>query len=315
MWALAFVVCWSSGFVGAALGGEAPVPALLAWRYLLTAALLGTICLARAVPLSCREAAQQAVLGLLSHAVFLGGVFASAARGVDAGTAALVCALQPMLVIAAGRLWWGDRIGQRRGVGLVLGLAAVALAVGGVGASGGAALLLPVASLIGLTASALLERRWHPRTPVLPALTVQVAAAALALCLWASLDGGFALPVSGRTVAALAWLIVLSGFGGYLGFTQCLRRLGASATSSLLYLTPPVTTLWAWLMLGTVPTGAQLAALALGAAAVMLILLPGGTERGGGDGRAAGRSAPRGGAPAGRSAPPPREGTTARADG
>lgn len=274
LWVTVFVVCWSSGFVGALLGGDAPVPALLAWRYVLTAVLLGLACLVRGVRMPRSEVVRQAVLGLCSHAVFLGGVFASAPLGVDPGTASLVCALQPMLVIAAGRVWWEDPVGPRRAIGLALGLVAVGLAVGGLGATGGVALLLPVASLLGLTAASLLERRWRPSTALLPALTVQVAVSAVAFVAWAAVDGGLGLAVSGRLVGALVWLIVLSGLGGYLGFWQCLRRLGASATSALLYLTPPVTTLWAWLMLGSTPTVPQLAALALGAVAVALVLVP-----------------------------------------
>lgn len=264
----------------ALLPAGTPVAAVLAWRYLITAALL----VPSALPvlwrsgLAPRDLARQAVLGILGHAVFLGGVFGGTAAGVDPGTSALVCAMQPLVILVVLRMRDGERIGGRRAAGIGLGTAAVLLAVGGVAASGGVAVLLPLASLLGLSGSALLERRWRPRTESLAALTLQVLAATLVLLPVAAITGGLDLtPGPGLLpgaplLAALAWLVLLSGIGGYLGFLQCLRRIGASATSSLLYLTPAVTALWAWLMLGTTPAPAQLAALVLSGLAVGLLL-------------------------------------------
>ena len=200
--------------------------------------------------------------------VFLGGVFGAAESGVAAGTTALVCALQPMLVTAAGGLWWGDRVPHRARLGLLLGLAAVALTVGGSlrgGDLGQPALALPVASMLGLCAAALLERRWggRPRSGPDPAISpvrqlstglwVQVSVAALAFTTYAATTGRLTVTPDARFWAAIAWLVVLSGIGGYVCFLTCLRRLGATATSTLLYLTPPVTTVWVWLMFGERP--------------------------------------------------------------
>lgn len=264
----------------ALLPAGAPVAAVLAWRYLITAVLLVPVALPvlRRSGLAPRDLAQQAVLGILGHAVFLGGVFGGTAAGVDPGTSAIVCAMQPLVILVVLRVRHGERIGGRRTAGIVLGTAAVLLAVGGVAASGGVAVLLPLASLLGLSGSALLERRWRPRTEPLAALSLQVLAATLVLLPVAAVTGGLDLiPGPGLLpgpplLAALAWLVLLSGIGGYLGFLQCLRRIGASATSSLLYLTPAVTALWSWLMLGTSPAPAQLAALVLSGLAVGLLL-------------------------------------------
>lgn len=274
VWPAVFVLCWSSGFVATGLlGDDIPPAGLLAWRYLITAAvLIGAVAALRRPRLGRRALVQQAVLGLLGHVVFLGGVFGAAALGVGAGTSALVCALQPMLVVVAGRLLWRDRVRRVQVLGLVVGLLAVLLAVGGAGSSAGPAVLLPVASLLGLSAHAVLERRWAPDVDVLTALTAQVATAAVGFCLVAIASGTFLLPVDTSVVAALAWLVLLSGLGGYGAFTVCLRRLGASRTSVLLYLTPPVTTFWAWAMFGQEPSIWQAVALCLGALGVTLAL-------------------------------------------
>ncbi|WP_181008959.1 MULTISPECIES: DMT family transporter [unclassified Streptomyces] len=271
-WAGAFVVLWSSGFVGAVLAQPAgSVTAVLAWRYLVTAlVLVAVVLVVRRRPVSAREVVRQGVIGLLAHVVFLGGVFGASAGGVGAGTVALVCALQPMLVTVAGRVGWGDAVRRRQVVGLLTGLGAVVLSVGGTLGVGGAGLLLAVASLFGLSGAALLERRWRPETDVVTSLCVQVVVSAGVFLAFAAATGGLGVTVTPAVIGALVWLVLLSGLGGYAAFVVCLRRLGSTTTSLLLYLTPPVTTVWAWGMFEDVPGRAQALALLLGAAAVFL---------------------------------------------
>lgn len=267
--AAAFVVAWSSGFVGATLADRTGVGVwpLLAWRYLATALLLVVAC--AVVPsarqavrtLQPRDLAQQGVLGVLSHVVFLGGVFLAAGAGLDAGLSALICALQPMLVAAVSRPLFGDRLTKSQWVGMLLALGGVALSVGGVGAGAVGAVGLVVASLFGLSGAALLERAWAPKVPVLVSLTLQVVLAASVFGAAAALTHGLAVTVTPTLLAAIAWLVLLSGLGGYAAFIGCLRRLGSTTTSTLLYLTAPVTTLWAWAMFTQAPTPVQWAGL------------------------------------------------------
>ncbi|MGW1679310.1 DMT family transporter [Saccharopolyspora sp. NPDC002376] len=270
--AVGFVVLWSSGFVGASLAADVSTTSgMLAWRYLVTAVLLVVVVALRHRRPSLRVVVQQAVLGLLAHVGFLGGVFGAAGADMDAGTTALVCALQPMLVAAVGRLFWADRITSRQLVGLGLGLVAVGLTVGGADTSVGAAVLLPICSVLGLSGAALLERRWQPTTDVTVSLTIQVAVSAGVFTAYAAVAGTLQqVTPTTQFLAALAWLVALSGLGGYATFVLCLRRFGASFTSTLLYLTPPVTTLWAWAMFDDTPTVQQLGGLTLGALAVAL---------------------------------------------
>lgn len=279
MVAAGFVVAWSSGFVGATLADRAAPPlTLLAWRYLVTAAVVGLFCLAlpagrRALgALTAAEVARQAVLGVLAHVVFLGGVFLAAGEGLDAGISAVVCALQPMVVAAAGRLLFADRLGPREYGGLILGIGGVTLSVGGVDTAAMAGVWLVVASLLGLSCAALLERLWAPRATLLVSLALQVAVAAAIFTVAALATTGLRVEPTPTLTAALVWLVLLSGLGGYATFIWCLRELGPTRTSTLLYLTPPVTTLWAWAMFGQRPGLLQWAGLAVVLAAVLLAL-------------------------------------------
>lgn len=267
----AFVVAWSSGFVGATLADRTGVGtwSLLAWRYLVTALLLLVGCLL--VPLmrhslralSRREVWQQVVLAVLSHVLFLGGVFLAAGQGLNAGLSALVCALQPLLVTAAGRIFFGDRVSILQWIGLLIALGGVALSVGGISVAGVGGVGLVVVSLLGLSTASLLERSWKPQVPVVTSLTVQVSVAAVIFTGIALLTDGLALQVTETLVLAISWLVLLSGLGGYATFIWCLRHVGATTTSTLLYLTAPVTMLWAWSMFGQQPSLLQWIGLAV----------------------------------------------------
>src|SRR3954447_7512184 len=179
--AAVFVVCWSSGFVGAELAARsAPVTTVLAWRTLFAAVLLGAWVCMRRERVRPRSLLRQAGLGLLVQVTYLGGVFAAAAAGVAAGTSALVAALQPLLVASVAGPLLGERTSGRQRIGLLLGAGGVALVVAGDLSAGGvapAAFLLPVGALIGLSAGTLLERRWRPPESLVVSLAVQSAVA------------------------------------------------------------------------------------------------------------------------------------------
>ena len=70
-----------------------------------------------------------ALVGLLCQCLYLGGVVTGVGLGVPPGTAALVAALQPLLVAVVAGPLLGERTSVRQRVGLVLGVVGVALVV------------------------------------------------------------------------------------------------------------------------------------------------------------------------------------------
>lgn len=272
---MSFVMTWSSGFVGTALAGEEiDWRGLLAWRYILTATLLLCACLLtrQRWRVSRTDLLRQCVLGLLAHVVFLGGVFGASAAHLDAGVSALVCALQPLLVTLVSRPLFGDHVRRRQVIGLLLGLAGVVCSLGGLQASAAGGIVLAFAALAALSTSAVLERRWQPDTSLLLSITIQTVVAAAAFTVLAAPNTALAIPFSASTARAVTWLVALSGLGGYCSYLACLRALGSSTTSVLLYLTPPVTTLWAWAMFGQQPGMPQWIGLAIALCAVGLAI-------------------------------------------
>lgn len=289
MLAAALVVLWSSGFVGAQLGtGAASATTLLVWRFLAAGVVLGLVVVVRRPRMPATALRLHVVLGLLIQVTFLEGVVAGIALGVPAGTAALIAASQPLLVAALGP----DRTSVRQRWGLALGLVGVGLVVAGDLGPGTAppwAFLLPAAGTIALSVGTLLERRWRPATSSVDGLAVQTCAAAAAMLAIAVATGRLLPPADPVFWWAVAWTVVLSSFGGYGTYLVVLRRGGAMRASTLLYLTPPVTALWAWMMFGQAPGLLAVPGTICTAIGAALVLAPARGRRNG-----AGRSAPTG---------------------
>lgn len=281
--AAGFVVMWSSGFIGARLFRDtAGTFTILMWRLLIPAALLGTWrAAARARQgrgrrtISARQIAAQIVIGLLAQGVYLTGVFIAEALGVPAGTTALVAALQPLLAGALAGTLLGERVTPWQWAGLGAGLAGVLLVVAlALPASRGPAwaYALPFASMVALTAATLLQSRAGARIALADALTIQCGASAGLFTIAAIAAGQFTFPRHGEFWLAMAWFLALSTIGGYGFYWLVLRQTSATRVSSLIYLTPPATMLWGFLMFGETVTPLAATGIAVCAAAVWLVL-------------------------------------------
>lgn len=271
-----FVVLWSSGFVGAELGTrEAGADTLLAWRYLVATGLLWIVVWLRRITAPPGAVRRQVLLGTLGQVGYLGCVVTAVGVGVPAGTAALLAALQPLVVATAAAPLLGERTTPAQRVGLLAGLAGVALVVAGDIGPGTApwwAFLLPIGGVLALSAATVLERRIRPPEGALVALTMQTTTAAIAFTAAAALGGHLAPPTDPGFWAAVAWVVVLGSFGGYGAYLLVLRRSGATRVSVLLYLTPPTTMVWSWLMFGDAPGALAVPGIAVCAAGVWLVL-------------------------------------------
>jgi drug/metabolite transporter (DMT)-like permease len=255
-----FVVLWSSGFIGAELGSRsAPAMTLLAWRFMPAAAVLCAWLVWRHLArprnrIQPRDLVLHVVIGLLGQVGYLYGVFGAAEHGVPAGTSALICALQPIVAVALAVPLLGETTVPRQIAGLTVGLAGVGLVVSGdLGARPGVppwAYALPVGAMLSLVTATLFERRTRPSVGVIEALAIQATISAVVLTAMAAATNTLTPPADPTFWVAIAILIVLAMFGGYGLYWVNLARSGIARVSALLYLTPPATMLWAWLMFG-----------------------------------------------------------------
>jgi drug/metabolite transporter (DMT)-like permease len=272
----AFVAMWSSGFIGAELGSRsAPATALLAWRFIVAFAILGAWMLWRRRRVPWRELGLHVVIGVFGQIGYLYGVFAAVDHGVAAGTTALICALQPIVAVTLAVPLLGESVSVRQVIGFAVGLLGVALVVGAdLGANPGVPILaygLPVGAMLSLVGATLFERRTRPRLGLVDALAVQAGVSAVVFTSLAGASGTLAPPVDPTFWIAIAVLVVMAMFGGYGLYWINLARNGVARVSGLLYLTPPATMAWAWLMFGASLTPLSLVGVVVCVAAVLLI--------------------------------------------
>ena len=281
----AFVLLWSTGFVGAKYGLPYAEPfTFLALRLGIASALLaGLAVLTRsAAPATRAQYARAAVVGVLLHAGYLGGVFFAIDHGMPATVSSVVVSLQPVLTAVLAAQLLGERLVRLQWVGFGLGIVGVALVLApGLAAAATAAGAIPpvgvAACLVALaagTAGTLYQKRHGDQIPLLSGTTVQCAAAALVLLVAAGATETMTIEWTGRFVAALVWLVLVLSLGAVLLLLVLLRRGSAAGVSSLFYLVPPATAVEAHLVFHESLHPLSLAGIAVTALGVALVLRP-----------------------------------------
>ena len=276
-----FVFLWSTGFIGAKLGLPYAEPmTFLALRFALVVAILAPLALLMRAPWPDRAAdvGHIAIVGVLLHGVYLGGVFAAISLGVEAGTAALIVALQPILTAILAGPVLGERVSLRQWIGFFLGLAGVFLVVyrkleQGLGTPEGMA--LAVMALFGITIGTLYQKRFCTQMDLRTGNAIQFAAAAVALGVIAFAIETREITWSGEFVFALGWLVLVMSIGAITLLMILIRQGAASKVSSLFFLVPASTALIAWPLFGETFGPAAIAGMVLVTVGVAMVNLGG----------------------------------------
>ncbi|MFF2112864.1 DMT family transporter [Rhodococcus koreensis] len=277
LFAVMFVVCWSSGFIGAKLGaGDADPLTVLTWRFLpLAAALVLGAALFRRLRwrgIGFRALRRGVVVGALSQTGYLLTVYQAIGLGVSTGTTALIDGTQPLVVAVLAGPLLGQNVAARQWWGLLLGLTGVVIVTAGdaTAASGVPwwAYLVPFAGMLSLVAATFVESRSPDDTDPVVALTVHCATSAALFTALAAFDGKLSPPATPPFWWSVAWLIVLSTVGGY-GLYWLVLRSGITRVNALMFLMAPVTAIWGAVMFGE-PFGGALGLL-VGLGAVVLV--------------------------------------------
>jgi drug/metabolite transporter (DMT)-like permease len=273
-----FVLIWSTGFVVARFGmPHAPPMRFLAWRFALSALAFGAwVLLSRAaLPQGRRQWLHLAVVGVLMHGAYLGGVWSAVKLGIGAGTTALIVGLQPVLtalwVSASGQ---EHRIASRQWLGLGLGLAGLVLVVWnklGHGEVTALNLGLCLMALLAITIGTLYQKRFVAPCDVRSASLVQLVAAFVVVLPLALLETEAIHPTP-ALLGAMVWSVLVLTLGGSSLLYMMVQRGAATRVTSLMYLVPPCTALLAWLLFDELLTPLVLAGLALTALGVGLVV-------------------------------------------
>jgi drug/metabolite transporter (DMT)-like permease len=270
-----FVILWSTGFIAAKYGlPYAPPFGFLFARFVLVGALMTVVALGMRAPFprTVREYANVAIVAILVHALYLGGVFVSIDSGMAAGTTAMLVGLQPILTVLLARVWMDEPVVPRQWAGLALGLAGVYFVVRHkVDFGGSLATLAPAAiALVGISVGTLYQKRHCAHIDLRSGSAIQFVACAIVYAPLAYFLDERAVQWVPSFVFALAWSVLVLSVGAISLLYWLLRHGAAANVARLFYLVPPTTALMAWLLFGETLDLLALVGMALICAGVML---------------------------------------------
>ncbi|MSO92412.1 MAG: EamA/RhaT family transporter [Rhodospirillales bacterium] len=278
-----FVFLWSTGFIGAKIVMPHAEPfTFLTVRFAIVGALMASAALVLGArwPGTWREAGHLGVVGLLIHAVYLGGVFFSIAHGFPAGLAALLVATQPILTALFAGPIAGERLSIQQWAGLVLGFAGVALVVGHKAAfepGGLFGILACAVAVLGISAGTAYQKRFGGGMDLRSGSAIQFSAAAVPMALLALAFETREIQWTAEFLWGSAYMILVLSLGSVSIFLFLLRRGAVARVVSYLYLTPPTTAVLAYWIFGetlSVLTFAGMALIVLGVAMVLRKQVP-----------------------------------------
>jgi len=205
-----------------------------------------------------------------------GGVVWSEQR-IPSGVAALLVAILPLWIALLDRLLFGQHLSRRTGIGLVLGLAGLAMLVGP--AESGridplGAFVCTMASLSWAAGSLYARTAPLPHRPIVATGMQMVAGGALLLLAGLARGELAALRVASISTAsfvALGYLVVFGSLLAFSAYVWLLRAAPLTLVATYAYVNPVVAVLLGWTLLGEPVTPRMLAAGAIIVAAVALI--------------------------------------------
>lgn len=273
---IVFVLLWSTGFLGAKMGLPHAEPfTFLGLRFTLALGGFLIVLLIMRVPWPRNPATwlHAAVVGVLMHGIYLGGVFYAVRHGTSASISALVVGVQPILTAILAGLLLNERLSPRAWFGLALGFAGVALVVlRQTGDTGGwTGIISTVTALTAITLATLYQKRFATNIDLRIGSAIQFAAAAALMWVCAFSTETMVVEWVPETVFALAWLVLVLSFGASTLLYILIRRGAASKVASLFYLVPPVVAVEAYFLFGEVLTPLALIGMAAAVIGVALV--------------------------------------------
>ena len=251
----ALVVTWSGGFIGMRFAiNHAPLVLVLLWRSLASGLLLLPFALTIGPRLGVREMLSQALFGVLAMGGYLGAFALALSYGVPTGLGALIMDMLPIVVALLSWPVLGQALTGRQWLGSCFGWTGVLIVSGWsvkVAAVSPWAYGLPALGTLSLAAATLLEKRFPGRSmPVHQKLCIQCMSSAAIFAVFASRNGGVLPVLEPGFIGGILWLVLVATLGSWGLYYLALRKSSAARVTAVLYLSPPIVMIWAWVMFG-----------------------------------------------------------------
>ena len=254
--ALVSVVLWSGAFVGIRAAGRSFSPGALALgRLTIGSVLLGAIAAMRpSVRPTRRELLLLVLAGLLWFGVY-NIVLNDAERRVDAGTAAMLVLIAPIIVVALAAVFLKERTTPNLLLGGVLAFAGVVL-IGVATTSHHAPVAGVILCIVAAASSAVGVVAEKPVLNRISALQVTWTCCAVGAIVCLPFAPLLVRELKAASASGIGWLLFLGIFPTSIAFTTwayALARGTAGRVVATAYLVPPITIVLSWLILGEVP--------------------------------------------------------------
>ncbi|MFJ8027294.1 DMT family transporter [Streptomyces sp. NPDC096311] len=261
------IVLWASAFVSIRSAGAAYAPGALALGRLLAGSVaLGALCLVRGEGWPPRAAWRGiAISGLLWFGFYM-VVLNWGEQQVDAGTAALVVNIGPILIALLGSRLLGDAMPPRLLAGMAVsfaGAVAVGLSMSGGGGSSVLGVVLCLLAAVGYASGVVAQKPALGRASALQVTTFGCLVGTVACLPFA---GQLVHDVANAPATATLNVLYLGVFPTALAFTTwayALARTTASRMGATTYAVPALVVAMSWLFLDEVPALLTLAGGAL----------------------------------------------------
>jgi drug/metabolite transporter (DMT)-like permease len=272
----ALVVSWSGGFIGVRFATDhAPIFLILLWRSLVSGLILLPFALLIGPRLQWRDVLPQIGFGAFAMAGYLAGFAMAISLGVPTGLVALITDMLPLVVALLSWPLLGQALTAKQWLGSLLGLMGVLIASGWSLSMGSVPLwayALPILGTLSLALATLLQKRSKVQEmPVHQSLCIQClsAAAVFAVLAW---QEGSVLPVMNQGfIGGILWLVFVATFGAWGLYYLALQKSSATRVTAVLYLSPPVTMIWAWVVFNEPLSWAMIIGLLVSLAGIILI--------------------------------------------
>jgi len=262
------IIGWSSGFVGIRYANqEASVMLLLFWRTLLSGLILLPFALMIGPRISLRAVKDQALFGIMAVFLYLGGFALAIEQRVPTGMVALIADLLPLAIAVLSQPVLGESLTARQWLGTaiaILGVLVVSFDSLSFGTAPAWAYGLTVGSMLVFAVASVLHRKRKTQTmKVHQSLCIQMLVGSVLFGLCASMQGSLAPPMTRDFAIGMIWLVLVATFLAYAVYYTSLRLFPVAKVSAAIYLSPPVTMIWAWILFSEPLTVAMFAGAAV----------------------------------------------------
>ena len=257
-----FVWIWSTGFLTAKFGQPYAEPfTLLSIRFILSLLVLSLL-----IPLFKTSLIfdkfhifHSALVGVLIHGIYLGGVFQAIALGMNAGVSSIVIGLQPLVMAMMAGMMLKEKVTGKQWLGLVAGLIGLYMVLSESFATGSDtifagfsswAVVLVICALLGISIGSVYQKRYSLGINLLSSIWWQYFFALIACAVIAFTFETREIDWQWGFIVSLSWQVLALSVGAIL-LLMIMINMGKSArVASLFYLVPPTVAVQAWILFG-----------------------------------------------------------------